>query len=77
MNLGSNKRPILFVIPILVIVGIVVTFLIIRGNLKAPTGLFSKAPKVELKTTYKNPFNKDTQYINPFDKYKNPFVTNR
>lgn len=77
MNLALNKKPIFFVIPVLVIVGIVVAFLIIRGNLKAPAGLFSKAPRVELKTTYKNPFNKDTQYVNPFDKYKNPFVTNR
>lgn len=30
--------------------------------------------KVELKTEYKNPFDKNTQYVNPFDEYKNPFV---
>lgn len=28
---------------------------------------------VSLKTDYKNPFDKDTQYINPFSQYKNPF----
>lgn len=78
MNLGLNRKPLLFIIPILVIVGIIIAILILRGNLKVPTGgLFSKAPKVELKTTYKNPFDKNTQYVNPFDKYKNPFTTNR
>ena len=77
MNLGLNRKPILFVIPVLVLVAVVVIVLIVRGNLKTPAGLFSKAPKVELKTTYKNPFDKNTQYVNPFDKYKNPFTTNR
>ena len=77
MNLGSNRKPILFVITVLILVIIVVAILIIRGNIKTPTDLFSKAPKVELKTTYKNPFDKETQYVNPFSKYKNPFVTNR
>lgn len=28
---------------------------------------------VSLKTDYKNPFDKDTQYVNPFSQYKNPF----
>ena len=77
MNLGLSRKRILFIVPVLVIVAIIVTFLIVRGNIKTPAGLFSKAPKVELKTTYKNPFDKNTQYVNPFDKYKNPFVTSR
>ena len=76
MNLGSNRKPIFFVIPVLALIIIVVIFLVARGILKPPTtSLFKKAPKVELKTTYKNPFDKNTQYVNPFDKYKNPFVT--
>lgn len=39
--------------------------------------LGQKQPTVELKTEYKNPFNKETQYVNPFDTYKNPFTVNR
>jgi len=30
-------------------------------------------PTVKLKTEYKNPFEKETQYVNPFAQYKNPF----
>lgn len=36
--------------------------------------LLQKAPKVSIKTEYKNPFDKKTQYVNPFETYKNPFV---
>lgn len=39
--------------------------------------IIQKRPTVEIKTTYNNPFDKSTQYVNPFEKYKNPFVTNR
>lgn len=28
---------------------------------------------VTLKTDYQNPFDKNTQYVNPFSEYKNPF----
>ena len=34
-----------------------------------------KAPTVKLETEYKNPFNRNTQYANPFDEYKNPFAS--
>lgn len=40
-------------------------------NLKLPG---QAGPKVTVKTEYKNPFKKDTQYVNPFETYKNPFV---
>lgn len=30
-------------------------------------------PTVPLRTEYKNPFEKNTQYTNPFSEYKNPF----
>lgn len=33
----------------------------------------SKEPKVSLKKEYKNPFDKNAQYVNPFSQYKNPF----
>lgn len=53
------------------------TALIYFGVIKNPfknLNLFQKGPKIELKTEYKNPFDKESQYVNPFDKYKNPFV---
>ncbi len=39
--------------------------------------LFEKKATVKLKTEYQNPFAKDTQYVNPFETYKNPFVVNK
>lgn len=36
--------------------------------------LLQKGPKVSIETKYKNPFDKKTQYVNPFETYKNPFV---
>ncbi|MBI4226010.1 hypothetical protein HY612_02750 [Candidatus Roizmanbacteria bacterium] len=30
---------------------------------------------VPLNTDYQNPFDKNTQYVNPFSQYKNPFDT--
>lgn len=29
--------------------------------------------KVNLQQNYQNPFDKNTQYVNPFSEYKNPF----
>lgn len=39
--------------------------------------LLERKATVKLKTEYKNPFAKETQYVNPFQKYKNPFVVNK
>ena len=40
-------------------------------NIKLPG---QNVPKVAVKSEYKNPFSKETQYVNPFQTYKNPFV---
>lgn len=32
-----------------------------------------KEPEVVVNTEYQNPFDKNTQYVNPFSQYKNPF----
>lgn len=34
----------------------------------------NKSAQVEMKTEYENPFDKNTQYVNPFEEYKNPFI---
>ncbi|MBI2595808.1 hypothetical protein HYW46_03710 [Candidatus Daviesbacteria bacterium] len=56
--------------------------LITSGIIKNPTKLITdkvqqntKEPTVKLQTAYKNPFDKSSQYVNPFSAYKNPFDT--
>lgn len=65
---------------ILLIIGFwvgVFYFLISKNIIKVPFKLpfLQKEPQVELKTEYKNPFDKKTQFVNPFDQTKNPFAT--
>lgn len=71
-NKKTRLITVVFVIGVLVYLGFVI---------KIPyTNLFNiiqKKATVKLKTEYKNPFAKKTQFVNPFDKYKNPFVVNR
>lgn len=65
---------------LLLIVGVAGFILISTGVIKNPLknlpflSKLAPGPKVELKTEYKNPFKQETQYVNPFDTYKNPFV---
>lgn len=55
--------------------GIVIYLLSKNGLIKLPNLLNTKKePTVELKSEYNNPFHKESQYVNPFDKYKNPFA---
>lgn len=74
-----TQRGIIHLLPLVLIAALVVgVILVLTGKFKIPSVPFGqKQPKVELKTEYKNPFNKESQYVNPFDQYKNPFVTNR
>lgn len=36
--------------------------------------IVQKQPTVEVKSEYRNPFDKRNQYVNPFDQYKSPFL---
>lgn len=65
----------------LLVVGAIIAFwvlvfwvLVQKGIIKKPSLLQPKKPTVELKTEYKNPFDKKTQFVNPFDQTKNPFA---
>ena len=58
-----------FLIVAVIIAGLVY-FLVIRGIIPNP---FSPKPQVRLNTQYLNPFEEESQYVNPFDSYKNPF----
>ena len=62
----SNLRKNILIVSILLLIlasGIIVFFL--TQNKKEPT--------VSLTKEYNNPFEKSTQYVNPFSDYKNPF----
>ena len=82
MNYEKGVIHLMLPLLILVLVGVGI-FLLPQGIVKFPgitlpaVPFLSKKTNVELKTEYKNPFKKETQYVNPFDKYKNPFVVNR
>ena len=76
----KNQQGILHLaLPLVLVLAIVaaVVGLVALGVIKNPLKnlpFISQGPKVELKTEYKNPFKKETQYVNPFETYKNPFV---
>lgn len=78
----NNQKGVAHLLLLLFIVALIggAGFLFYKGYIKLPsfgTSLFQKKVQVEIKKEYKNPFKKETQYVNPFDKYKNPFVVNR
>ncbi|MEK7521508.1 MAG: hypothetical protein AAB599_01760 [Patescibacteria group bacterium] len=70
-----NQRGIIHLLPLLLVVAVGAYF-VLQGKVKLPsslTQLTQKKPEVGLQTTYQNPFDKDSQYVNPFSQYKNPF----
>lgn len=79
MNTEKGVVHLLFLLIIVLIVGGSI-FLVTQGIIKLPgvslpsVSLFQKKPTVQLKEEYKNPFKKETQYVNPFETYKNPFA---
>lgn len=81
-HITNNKSKVIrFGVPIAVLLIIVLigVLLAYSKGVPLPSQLVfqKKQPTVTLKTEYNNPFNKETQYVNPFEKYKNPFVVNR
>ena len=72
-----NKKVVMIVVAVLVVLLVVGVVLVVFGVIKNPIAnvpLLQKGPKVSVKTEYQNPFDKQTQYVNPFQEYKNPFV---
>lgn len=74
----NNKGVIHLALPLfllLAVAGFIALFYF--GVIKNPfktIPFLQKGPKVELKSQYSNPFKQDTQYVNPFETYKNPFT---
>ncbi|HLD26112.1 MAG TPA: hypothetical protein VJC05_03665 [Candidatus Andersenbacteria bacterium] len=76
----SQKKTLMIVgvvIVVLVIVLVVLLLLSPRGTVDkvVPQALQLKGDvsEVALKTEYQNPFDRDSQYVNPFDEFKSPF----
>lgn len=74
----SRKKLTRLGLPIIILIAlvtaIVVYSVVIKKSTRLTIPLLQKQPKVELKTEYKNPFKKESQFVNPFNSYKNPFV---
>lgn len=75
-----NQVGVIHLIPLLIVLVIVaiVGLLLYQGVIKTPLnnvipGNQSQQPEVSLQTQYQNPFDKSSQYVNPFSSYKNPF----
>ena len=68
---------------ILLIIGVAAYALVYFKVIKNPLEYLpffnpsKQVPEISTKTEYKNPFKKETQYVNPFDTYKNPFVVSK
>lgn len=72
-----NRKRLLLPFIVIVVVLIPVFLFVFKGKFQIPNkSLFIKS-SVDLKTSYNNPFKKETQYVNPFNTYKNPFIVNR
>lgn len=67
--------PLIFVIILAVTAFLLISSGVIQNPLKNLPNLQSlkQEPTVSLQTSYKNPFDKSAQYVNPFSAYKNPF----
>lgn len=76
----NQKGVIHLIVPLilLLILGVGGFILVSLGIIKLPNlpflSFLQKKPAVAIKEEYKNPFKKETQYVNPFESYKNPFT---
>lgn len=70
----KNKKLIIAVGLVGIIIVIAAVSLLITSFRKPSSTSENKtASEIQLKTEYQNPFDKKTQYVNPFSGYKNPF----
>ena len=77
----SNSRGIIHLIPLFVVLAIlgVVGFFLISGKTKLPfeVPFLTQKPNVKIQKQYSNPLSKETQYVNPFNEFKNPFTVSK
>lgn len=73
-----KQRQLIFVL-IFALLAVILLILVLANTMqrvkpqKATPTRVSKEPTVNLKKEYQNPFDKNSQYVNPFSQYKNPF----
>lgn len=68
-----NKR-LIIVVGLFAAIIVIIAIALLTASLKKPLTSENKtASEIQLKTEYQNPFDKKTQYVNPFSGYKNPF----
>lgn len=75
-ELGVIHLVLPLILLLVVIAGaLVIYFGVIRSplSIKLPNLVNKKEPTVTLQKQYQNPFDKSTQYVNPFSEYQNPF----
>lgn len=76
-----DNRKIVAIVGVAVVVMLLFVFFLLfvgqgrRGTLTLPGILEGRqaAVPVSLTTEYKNPFDRDSQYVNPFQEFKSPF----
>lgn len=73
--INLNKKTIFLSLGIIIVVLAIITTLVLVKNRKNPAGEITQQTskvQVPVRVEYKNPFDKKTQYVNPFSSYKNP-----
>ena len=75
--LGNKKNRIIAIAVVAIGILVYLGFAIKIQIPSSPLNILQARVSVQLKKEYKNPFSKETQYVNPFQTYKNPFVVNR
>lgn len=73
--INLNKKTIsLSLVIIIVVLVIITTLVLVKNKKKGAEETAQQASKVQVpvRVEYKNPFDKKTQYVNPFSSYKNP-----
>lgn len=78
----DQQKGFIHLLPVIVVLVLAIAAVILLGSgvVKLPSSLTNlltkkQEPTVEVKEDYKNPFDKEAQYVNPFDQYKSPFLT--
>jgi len=73
-----SKRTIIIILAVVVIVVVAAAFLIVNSLSDTPVNIGSAIlgqSKVEVKSEYKNPFDRNNQFVNPFSEVKSPFTS--
>ncbi len=76
--LKDRKKALIYLFPVFSVVVLIAVLLVVtRGGKESVKDIVTNTKKevstVAPKTEYDNPFDKDSQYVNPFSSYKNPF----